>query len=48
MKKSQARALNERCICGSSSFCDTSAHRIMQCRNVRADKCQVFETSEVC
>ena len=48
MKKSHARALKEICFCGSSSFCDTSTHRIVECRNVRADKCMLFETSEVC
>ena len=48
MEKSQARSLNEWCICGSAGYCDASTRRMVECRNIRADKCQLFETSQVC
>ncbi len=48
MKKSDFKALKETCFCGSSSYCDTSSRRIVECRPVRTNKCMLFETSQAC
>ncbi len=48
METSQARVPNERCTCGSSCFCDTHTHRIVECRDVGTGKCQLFDTSQDC
>ena len=36
------------CTCGSAEFCDTFTHRKVKCMNVTADRCELFETSDVC
>ena len=48
MKNIKARVPNERCTCGSSGFCDTDTHRVVECKDVGTGKCQLFDTSQPC
>lgn len=42
------KALNGECTCGSADFCDTFTNRLVRCFSVTSDRCELFETNDVC